>query len=175
MVLLSLHRVVITGFGAVTPIGNTAASSWQSLLTGTHGIKNILELDQWHHLHSQLKLLKCHLAAPVSDIPIKENINDRLKTPRNFKFAEIAADEAIKCANIATCYSQNVGVFLGCGLPGTSEMYDSSPLLRENVNSYYLIFIMSCVFTNAFLEKDFTIFHFINLGKLGCFSCVTKV
>ena len=42
---MSKRRVVITGMGAVTPIANNAVDTWNGLLAGTSGIKNITHFD----------------------------------------------------------------------------------------------------------------------------------
>ena len=40
-----MRRVVVTGLGAVTPVGNTVADTWASLLAGKHGIAPITKFD----------------------------------------------------------------------------------------------------------------------------------
>ena len=39
------HRVVVTGYGAVSPLGNTADETWQNLIAGTSGIETIKCFD----------------------------------------------------------------------------------------------------------------------------------
>ena len=125
-----MRRVVITGVGAVTPLGDTAHSSWQNLLSGLSGIRNILALPEWSHLHPQLRKLSSHLGAPVVSI---QPSSDSLKLPRSFLFAEMAASEALKDSNLPSAALDNVGVFFGCGLPGVSQVYDNYPLISSGV------------------------------------------
>lgn len=126
------RRVVVTGVGAVTPLGDSVSSSWKNLLLGLNGIKNILSLPDWDHLHSSLKNLSSHLGGPVWSIPPKSPLIS-LKLPRSFLFAEIAAREALIDSNFPGEFLENVGVFFGCGLPGVSEVYDNSELISSGV------------------------------------------
>ena len=86
-------RVVITGMGAVTPIGNNVNSFWNNLLKGSNGISEITQFDTEN--------FKTKLAAEVKiDLNIffstKElNILDRFSS-----LALIAADEAIQMSNL---------------------------------------------------------------------------
>ena len=136
----SRRRVVITGLGAVTPLGDTAQASWHNLLSGLSGIKNILALPEWSQLHPQLGKLPSHLGAPVQSIsPLASSRT--LKLPRSFLFAEMAAAEALKDANLPADVLENVGVFFGCGLPGASEVYDNSLSISTGVHSKHVQFI----------------------------------
>lgn len=128
-----MHRVVVTGLGCVTPIGPSAVVSFQNLLSGLNGIRNILSLPEWSHLHQQLKPIPSHLAAPVLDFPpdnSTSSLSERTKFPRSFLFAEMAAKEALKDSNLES--TENVGVFFGCGMPGVNEIYENSLLISEN-------------------------------------------
>lgn len=128
-----MHRVVVTGLGCVTPIGPSAVVSFQNLLSGLNGIRNILNLTQWSHLHQQLKALPSHLAAPVLDFPPNNStasLSERTKFSRSFLFAEMAAKEALKDSNLESF--ENVGVFFGCGMPGVNEIYENSLLISES-------------------------------------------
>lgn len=125
---MTSHRVVVTGLGCVTPIGITAAISFQNLLSGLNGIRNILHLPEWSHLHREIKSLASHLAAPVLEFP--PNLSS-IKFPRSFLFAETAAKEALIDSNLDD--RENIGLFFGCGMPGANEIYENSPLIFDNV------------------------------------------
>lgn len=49
MVSLELKRVVVTGLGAITPVGNTVEEYWQGLLQGRSGIGPITLFDTFRH------------------------------------------------------------------------------------------------------------------------------
>jgi 3-oxoacyl-(acyl-carrier-protein) synthase len=123
-----MHRVVVTGLGCVTPVGLNATSSFQNLLSGLNGIRNILSLPDWQHLHAEIRQMSSHLAAPVLQIPPKTS---SIKLPRSFIFAEMAAKEALKDSNYQNY--ENVGVFFGCGMPGVNEIYENSQSISNGV------------------------------------------
>ena len=51
---MELKRVVVTGLGAVTPVGNTPEETWESLLAGKSGAANMLELNKLESLIEEL-------------------------------------------------------------------------------------------------------------------------
>ena len=57
-------RVVITGMGAITPIGNSVEESWHSLLTGRSGIDTITQFDA--------SMLPCQIAGEVKGFDPKQ-------------------------------------------------------------------------------------------------------
>ena len=131
-----VQRVVITGLGAVTPIGTSVKVAWNNLLQGHTGVRNILNLPAWQHLHPQLSSFPSHLAAPVLEIPPSQysNVSNRLKLPRSFHFAELAAVEALKDSGLTSrTENDDIGVFFGCGMPGVSEIYETAPLISNKV------------------------------------------
>ena len=59
---MTRRRVVITGTGAVTPIGNTAKETWQNALTGKNGIAEITNIDT--------EQFNVHIAGEVKNLNI---------------------------------------------------------------------------------------------------------
>ena len=82
-------RVVVTGLGAITPIGNTVKDFWEGLVNGKSGAGEITRFDS--------ALYKTHFACEVKDYN-PENYFDK-KNVRKYdhfaQFALIAADEAV--------------------------------------------------------------------------------
>ena len=108
------RRVVITGFGCVTPIGIGRDNFWASLENGKSGIKRIESFDI---SNSAVKI-----AAEINDFEWEAelNIKDRKHVPRTVPLALKAAREAVKDAKIETENlsleeKQNFGVVLGTG------------------------------------------------------------
>ena len=92
---MSLKRVVVTGLGAVTPIGNTLPEFWEGLINGKSGAAPITRFDASKH--------KTQFACEVKDLTITDLL-DRKEAKRMdpfCQFAVIAADEAIKDANLS--------------------------------------------------------------------------
>lgn len=83
------RRVVVTGIGAITPLGNNVADTWNGLKNGKNGIAPITLFDTEKY--------KAKLAAEVKDFDPKEylEINDVLRTDRYAQFAVAAAQQAV--------------------------------------------------------------------------------
>lgn len=111
------HRVVITGMGAVTPIGNNLQSFWSNIKKGYCGIDFIRSFDT--------RDFKVKIAAEVKDID-KNNILDFKEAKRMDRFSQmamIAADEAIKDSGLYGNHSgHDWGVILGTGIGGFSTV-----------------------------------------------------
>lgn len=108
------RRVVITGFGCVTPIGIGRDNFWASLENGKSGIKRIESFD--------VSTSAVKIAAEINDFDWEAelNIKDRKHVPRTVPLALKAAREAVKDAKIDTenltlAEKQNFGVVLGTG------------------------------------------------------------
>lgn len=83
------RRVVITGVGAVTPLGNTVQETWEGLKNGKNGIAPITHFDT--------EKFKAKLGAEVKDFDPRDylEVNDVLRTDRYVQFAVAAAQEAV--------------------------------------------------------------------------------
>ncbi len=112
------QRVVITGMGAVTPIGNNVLSFWDNIKKGVCGIDYIKSFDTSD--------FKVKIAAEVKGIE-KLNILEYKETKRMDRFTQmamIAADEAIKDAELYQSNSaeNNWGIIIGTGIGGFSTV-----------------------------------------------------
>ena len=113
-------RVVVTGLGAITPIGNTVKDFWDGLVNGKNGAGEITRFDS--------ALYKTHFACEVKDYN-PDDFFDK-KTARKYdlfaQFALIAADEAIADAgiNADNCDLDDVGVIMTSGIGGINHMYN---------------------------------------------------
>lgn len=109
-----MKRVVVTGLGALTPIGNNVDDFWQSLLTGVNGTKPITKFDT-----SKFKTkFACELKGfdPLNHIEKAEARKYDLFT----QYALISVEEAVKNANInfETLNKNRIGVIWGSGNGG---------------------------------------------------------
>jgi len=109
-----LKRVVVTGLGALTPIGNTLPEFWSSLKSGKSGAAPISRFDA--------TLYKTKFACEVKDFDIG-NFMDRKEARKMDPFAQfamVAVDEAIKDSNLplAELNPDRVGVIWGSGIGG---------------------------------------------------------
>ena len=110
-----MNRVVITGMGAVTPIGDTVAAYWDALKRGVNGIDVISSFD--------ISESKCTLAAEVKqfDAAARLDKNTARKSDRYTQFALAAADEAMAQSGLVvgeTIDAEALGVYIGSGIGG---------------------------------------------------------
>lgn len=107
------RRVVVTGIGAVTPIGNNVKDTWNNLKSGKNGIAPISLFDTSN--------LKSKLGAEVKDFDPKEylEVNETLRTDRYAQFAVAAAKQAVDESKIeGTVEPERFAVMFGTGIGG---------------------------------------------------------
>lgn len=117
---MQLKRVVVTGLGALTPIGNNIEEYWQGLISGKSGAAPITYYDTEKH--------KTKFACEVKNFNIEDYI-DRKEARRLDKFAQyaiVASDEAIKDSNLdlEKINKYKVGVIWGAGIGGLETFQD---------------------------------------------------
>ncbi|NLK50350.1 MAG: beta-ketoacyl-ACP synthase II [Candidatus Cloacimonetes bacterium] len=106
------RRVVITGMGAITPVGNTLEETWENLVKGVSGIDTITRFDPSE--------LPTQIAAQVKDFKPEEHFDPKeaRKLDIYTQFALVAAREAIADAGLKGFDPERVGVITGVGIGG---------------------------------------------------------
>lgn len=107
------RRVVVTGMGAVTPVGNSVAESWQALKDGKNGIGPITAFDTENY--------KAKLGAEVKDFDSRKYMDkmETLRTDRYTQLAVAATEEAIEESGIVgTVEPEKFAVYFGTGIGG---------------------------------------------------------
>lgn len=117
---MQLKRVVVTGLGALTPIGNTLQEYWDGLKNGKSGAAPITYYDTEKH--------KTKFACEIKNFNVEDFI-DKKEVRRMDKFAQyaiVASDEAIKDAGISleNVDKHRVGVIWGAGIGGLQTFQD---------------------------------------------------
>lgn len=111
---MELKRVVITGLGAVTPVGNSAPETWQALISGANGIAPITAFDATK--------FKTHFAGEVKNFDPSAVIDrkEARKMDRYSQFSVFVADEALKDSGLDLEKEDRsrVGVIWGSGMGG---------------------------------------------------------
>ncbi len=111
---MELKRVVVTGLGALTPVGNTVSETWESLKKGVSGAGPITQFDA-----SQFK---AQFACEVKDFKVTDYLDrkEARKMDRYEQLALVAAMEAVKdCGmDLDTVDKNRIGVILGVGIGG---------------------------------------------------------
>lgn len=118
MVSPELKRVVVTGLGSITPLGNTVTEYWQGLLQGRSGISPITLFDASRHA--------CRIAGEVKGFDPSDYLEpkDAKRMDRFAQFAVCASTQAIADARFAIndLNADSVGVIIGSGIGGIKVM-----------------------------------------------------
>ena len=116
------RRVVVTGMGLVTTLGNDVPTTWEALVAGRSGIRTIESFDP--------SRLTARIAGEVHDLDAS-GILDRKelrRTDRYIQFALVAAREALDQAGLPERFegdlAEKTGVILGTGLGGVGTLID---------------------------------------------------
>ena len=120
-------RVVVTGLGCVSPVGNNVEETWQALLAGKSGATNITQFDASQH--------KTKFAAEVKgfDGVALFGVREARKMDRFTQFAMAATLEALEQANyeINESNRDRVGILIGSGIGGIMTLLEQAEVLRE--------------------------------------------
>jgi 3-oxoacyl-[acyl-carrier-protein] synthase II len=114
----NMKRVVITGLGALTPIGNTVADYWQNLLAGVSGAAPITKFDT--------SRFKTQFACEVKNVDILALLDKKTlqRTDPVIQYAMIAADQAVADAGIKDLPNkERIGTFWSTGIGGIQSIY----------------------------------------------------
>ena len=115
---MELRRVVVTGLGAVTPLGNDVPSTWQAMLNGVSGAGSITLFDATQ--------FKTHFACEVKNFDPSAVVDrkEARKMDRCAQFALVAAEEAYKNAklDLEAEDKERFGVIIGSGMGGLRSL-----------------------------------------------------
>jgi 3-oxoacyl-[acyl-carrier-protein] synthase II len=120
-----MRRVVITGIGAVTPLGNDAKATWEAAVAGRSGIDYIQAFDASDvpvGIAGEVKAFDPSGLAPPKDLR---------RLDRNVVFALAAAKEALAGAGVNGYDPGRVGVVVGSGIGGFTQLMEQYDILRE--------------------------------------------
>lgn len=113
-------RVVVTGVGAVTPVGNSIPEMWEALIAGRSGIDRIRQFDPTG--------LETRIAAEVKDFDpqVHFGVKDARRLDRVSQFSTVAARQAVSDAGLdgSRLDGERAAVVLGTGIGGTWTIYN---------------------------------------------------
>jgi 3-oxoacyl-[acyl-carrier-protein] synthase II len=138
------ERVVVTGLGAVTPIGNDVPALWASLIAGRSGVGPITLFDASDQ--------GVRIAAEVKDFDPSERLGRKQarRTDRFTQLALVAADEAVADAGLALeGNGDGVAVILGSAMGGLMTLMDNGDVLRERGPRRVSALMVPMVMSNA--------------------------
>ncbi len=136
---MALKRVVVTGLGALTPLGKTVEEYWQGLANGVSGCDHIKQFD--------CSKFKTRFACEVKDFEPTAYLDrkEARKIDRFTQFALVSSDEAIKDAGINrdNVDVDRVGVIFASGIGGITTFYEevSNFALGDGTPRYNPFFI----------------------------------
>ncbi len=112
------RRVVITGMGCLSPLGNDVVSSWQGALAGQSGAGPITQFDS--------SAFETHFAAEVKGFDGEAALGRRLarRTDRFTQFAQVTAEQALADSGlqVSDANRDRIGVTLGTGIGGVATL-----------------------------------------------------
>jgi len=119
---MELKRVVVTGLGALTPIGNSVEEYWKALLEGKSGAAPIKQFDA--------SLFKTHFACELKDFNIEDHM-DRKEARKLDPFAQYAMVSSTEAMADSGLMESNpnvdrIGVIWGSGIGGLKTFQDES-------------------------------------------------
>ena len=122
-----MRRVVITGLGAVTPVGNDAPATWRALLAGTSGIGTITRFDP--------SALPIRIAGEVKHFALDPELDAREARRQSIytRYALNAVAEAVRAARLDMAQEdpEQVGVIYGSGAAGLDLIFENHDVMRE--------------------------------------------
>ncbi len=122
-----LHRVVVTGLGAITPIGNTVNAFWDGLSSGSNGVDLISLFDASSHA--------CRFAAEVKNFDPTGFLEPKesKRWDRFSKFGVVAAKQALADSGLTIdeTNESRIGVIIGSGVGGLLTMETQAHVLSD--------------------------------------------
>lgn len=122
-----MKRVVITGMGVISPVGNSLKAFWDGLLAGVCGVGPITRFDT--------EGFKAKLAAEVKDFNPADfgmDVPTQRRMDKFTQYAVAAAKQAVEESGIVgTVEPERLGVYVGSGIGGMSTFVEQSNRLNE--------------------------------------------
>ena len=121
-----MRKVVVTGMGIISPVGNTIKDFWGNLLSGKHGFAPITKFDTAEY--------KAKLAAEVKNFNARDYMEkaDILRSDLYAQFGLAAACQAVEESGvIGTLPAERIGVYFGTGIGGIQTITEEIDKLRS--------------------------------------------
>lgn len=122
-----MEKVVVTGMGVISPVGNTVNQFWNSLVQGKSGISPIDTFDTARY--------KTKIAGLVRDFDPEERFGrkEARRMDRFCQFALAAVEEALEDAELRLdeLDRERIGVYVGSGIGGVKTLLEQHDVLRE--------------------------------------------
>jgi 3-oxoacyl-[acyl-carrier-protein] synthase II len=151
---MSNRRVVVTGMGAITPVGNNLADSWQGILNGRNGIAHITQFDA--------SSFPCTFAGEVDNFDPSVFLQEKeaRKMDRFMQLGLVCGDEAFRDSGleISEENADRVGVYIGSGIGGVKTIESTTRILEEKGARRISPFYIPMTITNM-ISGNLSIIH----------------
>ncbi len=135
---MTKRRVVVTGLGAVTPVGHNVEASWSAMMAGQSGISTITQFDP--------EGFNCTVAGEVQDFAPEAVIEPKelKKMDRFIQMGLVAGIEAVEDSGIEITEknAENIGVYIGAGIGGLDSIERTTGVFNEKgprrVSPFYI-------------------------------------
>ncbi len=128
---MELKRVVVTGIGAVTPVGNSAEETWQNLLAGKSGAAPITQFDA--------SKFKTHFACEVKNLNVLDYLDrkEARKVDRYTQLAMVSAIQGVRDAglDLEKEDKDRIGVIYGVGIGGIRTFEDEVTYYGQHIDN----------------------------------------
>ena len=128
------RRVVVTGMGAISPIGNDVPTMWKNMVDGVCGIETITAFDTSD--------LKVHIAGTVKDFDPTQYIEKKevRKLDPYTQYAIVAAQQAVDDSGIIGKIDENrFGVYIGAGIGGLQTFVKNTVGMETEARERFLL------------------------------------
>jgi 3-oxoacyl-[acyl-carrier-protein] synthase II len=165
------RRVVITGLGAVTPLGHQVEAFWQNLLAGKCGIDRIQSFDA--------QAFDCQIAAQVKDfdpLPAFPSPKEIRRTDRFSQFGVFAGVQALRDSglDLDKVDRDEVGVFIGSGIGGLQTVSEQCKVLLERGPDRLSAFMIPMLISDM-ASGLFSMYHKLRGPNFAtCSACATS-
>lgn len=127
---MELKRVVVTGMGAVTPVGNTPEETWKNIVEGKSGAAPITQFDATK--------FKTRFACEIKNLDVKDYLDRKVirTSDRYTQLAMVSAIQGVKDAGIdlETEDKDRIGVIYGVGIGGIHTFQDEVIYYGQNLD-----------------------------------------
>ena len=157
------NRVVVTGMGAVSPLGLDVSTLWEGLLQGRSGVDRITLFDP--------ELFETKIAAEVRGFDPMEYMDRKQARhmDRYTQFAVVASRQAVEQARLEFDNPEDIGVLIGSGIGGLTTLTEQFAILAERGPSRISPFFISMMITDGASGQVS-----IMLGAQGVNFCATS-
>lgn len=167
---MSDRRVVITGMGAVTPLGASVNSFWDGLIAGRCGINRVTQFDT--------SAYDVHIGGECLDFNAEKSLDRRQlkRMDRHAQFAMVASEEAVSDAglDVSSIDPTRAGIILGTGIGGLLEIEQQVDRLRNKGPSKVSAFTIPKLMANAPVGHMSIRFGFQGVGTTVSTACASS-